>query len=370
MRRIVAFTRREPVLCISALLAAASMAAVPPSPAYAAYIDLRVLCLLFCLMAVVSGFRSCGVFDLLAQRLLSGQRSFRAVCLLLVLLPFFSAMLVTNDVALITFVPFAIYVLDLAGRRDALIRVVVLQTVAANLGSMATPVGNPQNLYLYAHYQLSMGEFARLLLPLTAVSLLLLAAAGARGDGTTVSITFQERAALRGGWRFLLYLALFVLCLLSVLRVFPYGYLTVIVAAALLLAEPVLLRRVDYGLLLTFVCFFVFSGNLGALPAIHDLLAKLLERNTLLCSAAVSQVISNVPAALLLSGLTEDWQGLLAGVDIGGLGTPVASLASLISLRFCLAQRDCRPGRYLLAFTAVNLIGLAVLLPLAAWLIG
>jgi len=357
------------VLCAAALLALGSMAVIPPSGEYLGYIDFRVLCLLFCLMAVVDGVRECGLFDLLAQRLLSGRKSFRTVCVLLVLLPFFCSMLVTNDVSLIAFVPFAIFILDLAGRRDALIRVIVLQTMAANLGSMATPVGNPQNLYLYARYRLSPGQFFSLMLPLTALSLVLLLAAAAWGGGAPIEIVFPERAELKDRARFGLYGLLFLLCLATVFRLVTWPVLLAVVLPCLAAASPKLLRRADYGLLLTFVCFFIFSGNLGRLPAVHGTLAALLERDTLLCSAAVSQIISNVPAAVLLSGLTEDWAGLLAGVDVGGLGTPVASLASLISLKFYLTQRDRQAGRFLLFFTAANLLGLAVLLPLAAWLI-
>ena len=367
-QKLFSLAKREPVLLVSAVLALGSMLLVPPGPEYLSYIDPRVLCLLFCLMAVVAGLRECGLFELLAQRLLAGRKPFRAVCALLVMLPFFCSMLVTNDVALIAFVPFAIFVLDLARRRDAIIRVVVLQTVSANLGSMATPVGNPQNLYLYARYQLSAGDFFSLLGPLAAVSLAGLLAASALGGGQALSIAFPQRARLQSAPRLALYAALFALCLLCVLRVLPYGVLTVVVAAALLAVSPGLLQKVDYGLLLTFVCFFIFSGNLGRLPAVHDLLSRLLGRNTLVGSAAVSQVISNVPAAILLSGFTEDWRGLLAGVDVGGLGTPVASLASLISLKAYLALEDRRVGRYLLWFAAANGIGLLILLPLAAWL--
>ncbi len=366
---VLRFLKKEPVLSVSAVLAVASMAVVPPSAAYLSYIDVRVLCLLFCLMAVIAGFQECGMFSVLAQRLLSGRKPFRVICLLLVVLPFFSSMLVTNDVALITFVPFAILVLELAGRQDQLIRVVVLQTVAANLGSMATPVGNPQNLFLYAHYQLSAGEFFALLFPLTGLSFMLLLVASVWGGGAPIQITFPERARMQGGKRLVVYCALFVLCLLSVFRVLHYGVLTGVVALALLVASPKLLRQVDYGLLLTFVFFFIFSGNLGQMPAIYDILSRLLEQNTLLCSAAVSQVISNVPAAVLLSGLTQDWRGLLAGVDVGGLGTPVASLASLISLKFYLRTEERQVGKYMLWFMGANIIGLAILLPVASLLV-
>ena len=364
------FIRREPVLSISFVCALVSAFFVPPSAAYVDYIDLRVLCLLFCLMAVVAGLQECGLFLVLAQRLLAGERPVRLISLTLILLPFFCSMLVTNDVALITFVPFAILVLEMVGRRDLLIPIISLQTVAANLGSMATPVGNPQNLFLYAHFYLSMGDFLSLLLPLTLISLVGLAAAGLYFGGKGwISVSFPEQVRLTSPKHLALYLVLFGLCLLSVCRILPYGILTVLVIVSLLLARRQLLGQVDYMLLLTFVCFFIFSGNLGQMPTVRAGLGSLLSRSPLLCSAAASQVISNVPAAVLLSGLTEDWKGLLAGVDVGGRGTPVASLASLISMKSYLRSRQAKPLPYFLWFTAANVVGLLVLLPVAARLV-
>ena len=362
MEKLKTFFHKEPVLSIAAAAALLSMLLVPPSAAYLGYIDVRVLCLLFCLMAVVLGFRSCGLFTALAGKLLSGCRSLRKLAFLLVMLPFFSSMLVTNDVALITFVPFAILVLSLVGRRDMLIRVVTLQTVAANLGSMATPVGNPQNLFLYAAYDLSAGAFFAAVLPLTAASFLLLALAMLWIPKAEIRVELEEGEKLRMGVPLVAYGVLFVLCLLSVFRVLPYYVLTVIVAAAMFALDRRLLKQVDYGLLVTFVCFFVFAGNMGELAPVRALLTDLLSRSALFSSALASQVISNVPAAVLLSGFTEDWKGLLLGVNVGGLGTLIASLASLISFRFYAAEQDSRAGKYLLVFTAVNLVCLVLLL--------
>ena len=368
MKKVLSFLKKEPTLCAAAVLAAGSMFAVPPSAAYWGYIDFRVLGLLFCLMAVVAGFQSCGFFQLLAQDILGKCGSCRTLRVLLVALPFFCSMLVTNDVSLIAFVPFAILALNTLGQRRDIIRVVVLQTVAANLGSMATPVGNPQNLYLYARYQLDAGAFFSTLLPLVAVSFVLLMAAAAWGEARRAEVHFDQPARLTHRGHFAVYLALFGACLLCVFRVLPYQPLTAAVFLVMLVLSPEILKKVDYGLLLTFVFFFIFSGNLGRLTSIHALLADLLERNTLLASAAVSQVISNVPAAVLLSGLTENWKGLLLGVDVGGLGTPVASLASLISLKLYMATPGHTLGRYLLFFAAANILGLLLLLPLAALL--
>lgn len=368
--RLLRRLRAEAVLCISLAAALLSALFVPPDAAYLSYIDLRVLCLLFALMAVVQGFVRCGLFRLLAERLLSGERTLRALCLLLVLLPFFVSMLVTNDVALIALVPFTFFLLRQAEAEALGVRVCVLQTVAANLGSMATPIGNPQNLYLYARYALTAGQFFGVVLPLALVSLVALAltavlSAPPRGR---VHVTFEQPARIADARRLAAYLALFLLCLAAVFRLVHYAIAAAAALLLLLLLDRPLLRRIDYGLLLTFCCFFVFSGNLGRIPAVRALLESLLARSTLLCAAAASQCISNVPAAILLSGFTGDWQGLLAGVNIGGLGTPVASLASLISLRLYLKEPGARARRFLSVFTLVNVAGLALLLGVAALL--
>ena len=358
---VLRFWKKEPVLCIAAVCALASVALNPPSAAYLNYIDWRVISLLFCLMSVVAGLQECGVFAVLAQRLLAGERRMRFVTLVLVLLPFFISMLVTNDVALITFVPFAVLVLGLIGRTERLIYIVVLQTIAANLGSMATPVGNPQNLYLYANYELTAGQFFAVMLPLSLVSLvgLVIAALCVKPEGIRVS--FADQARIQAPGRLGLMAGLFVLCLLSVFRVLAYPALLAVVLAAMLIFDRPLFRRVDYCLLLTFFCFFLFAGNVGACQPIHDAISAVMEGHTALTAGLTSQVISNVPAAVLLSGFTADWRGLLIGTNVGGLGTPIASLASLISLKAYMKSPNARTGRYLLVFLAANGVGLAVL---------
>ncbi len=369
MSRIYAFIRKEPVLIIAFLAALLSMLANPPSAEYLEFIDLRVLCLLFSLMAVIAGLQACNLFDMLARKLLAGKKRIRTVVLILVLMTFFSAMLVTNDVALITFVPFAILVMGAIGRMDLLIWVVVMQTLAANLGSMATPVGNPQNLFLYARYGLSGGDFFGLMLPLAALSLVLIFLLGLRVPRQEIRVEFDEKAAIKSPWRLGLYGGLFVLCLLSVFQVLHYGILTGLIVLALLISDRRLLLKVDYCLLLTFVCFFIFAGNIGAVDSVRELLSGLLEKNALLTTAAASQVISNVPAAVLLAGFTEDWRGLLAGSNIGGMGTVIASLASLISYKIYAASPGAKGGRYIAVFTLVNVIGLAILLPVSLLLL-
>lgn len=364
--RITAFVKGEAVLCAAAVCALITMVLVPPDGEYIGYIDLRVLCLLLCLMAVVAGVQSCGAFQWLAEQMLRRRPGPRTLGIILVLLPFFVSMAVTNDVALITFVPFTLLLLEQMDCRRSAVPLLVLQTVAANLGSMATPVGNPQNLYLYAAYELTPADFFPVVLPLTGIAMVCLAIAAAPVLPKELPVPELTGQSLKNPRKLALYGVLFVLSLLTVFRLLPYGILTVIVVAALALAEPSLLRKLDFGLLATFVCFFIVSGNLGRLPAVHDLLQSLLESSTLLTGVFTSQVISNVPAAVLLSGFTDNWRDLLLGVDIGGLGTPIASLASLITLKLYLRARGARPGRFLAVFTLANVAGLAILLAATA----
>lgn len=364
-----AFVHGEPVLSASLVCAVISMFFAPPSAAYLGYIDTRVLILLFCLMAVVSGMQKYDVFDLLAQKLLAGRHALRTIVLLLTLLPFFASMAITNDVALITFVPFAILVLGLVGQRALLIPVIVLQTVAANLGSMVTPVGNPQNLFLYASYELSASQFFGVVLPFALVSLVGVAALALCRKSCILQVSFAEPKQITDGKRVTFFGVLFILCLLTVFHVLPDLALLGLVCLSLLLIDRDIFRRIDYGLLLTFVCFFLFVGNIGSLDGVHTSLQNIVGSSPLLASLAASQIISNVPAAVLLRSFTENWQALLLGVNIGGLGTPIASLASLISFRFYAHTPEAKPGRYLAWFTLINVVGLVILVALA-WVLG
>lgn len=362
MRQLKQFIQKETVLCIAALCALATMVLVPPDAEYLHYIDFRVLCLLLCLMAVVAGFKSLGAFDWLTYQLLRRIRSGRVLGVTLVLLPFFCSMLVTNDVALIVFVPFTLALLAGLGCEGSMVPVIVLQTVAANLGSMATPVGNPQNLYLYAAYSLEAGEFFSVVLPLTLVSLVALSLAALPVLPRKLPEQNIREVRIASAGKMCLYAALFCLCLLTVFRVVPYPVTTAVVVIALALADRKLLKEIDFMLLLTFVCFFVVSENLGRVEAVRSFLQALLSANTLLTAVGASQVISNVPAAVLLSAFTDQWRELLAGVNIGGLGTPIASLASLITLKLYLRWPGAKIGRFLAVFTIANLAGLVLLL--------
>lgn len=362
LTKIREFIRKETVLCIAALCAAATMFLVPPSLAYLHYIDFRVLCLLLCLMAVVAGFKAVGAFQWLTYQLLHRIHSGRVLGVTLVMLPFFCSMLVTNDVALLIFVPFTLELLTQLDCRRSIIPVLVLQTVAANLGSMATPVGNPQNLFLYAAYELGGMEFFSVTLPLTAVSLICLVIASVPVLPTELPHQELEAAEITNVRRLLIFAMLFVLCLLTVFRVVPYPVTTAVIVVLLMVMDRQILKQVDYMLLATFVCFFIVSENLGQVEGVRHFLQTLLNRSALLTAVGASQIISNVPAAVLLSGFTEQWRALLAGVNIGGLGTPIASLASLITLKLYMRWPEADTMRFMGVFLLANIIGLAVLL--------
>ena len=360
MAAIRSFVRREPVLLIAAVAALISCFFVPPDPAYLDYMDFRTLALLYCLMTVVAGLRQAGFFSWLAHNLCENIKSVRLIGLVLVMLCFFSAMLITNDVALLTFVPFAVVVLGLAHHRQELIRIVVLQTVAANLGSMLTPVGNPQNLYLFSYYDLGFGDFLRVTLPIWLLSLLLIALSCLSLPRSPLSLFLGEKPDLNVR-SLRLYLVLFLVCVLVVLRILRWPIMLGIIVVVLMIYDRQILLKADFMLLLTFVAFFVFSGNLSRIDEVNRLLSQLLDGRVYLTSLLASQVISNVPAALLLSGFTSDASSLLLGVNIGGLGTPIASLASLISMKLYAHSEHAHTGKYLAEFTLVNLVFLLLL---------
>jgi len=365
MKSLLTFIKKEAVLCAAGLLAVISAFIVPPSVAYLKYIDYRVLALLFGLMLVVAGFQSIGFFRYLGDRLLAKASCTRHLCLLLVFLCFFSSMLITNDVALLTFVPFAVMLFAMAGEEKLLIPVVVLQTIAANLGSMLTPIGNPQNLYVYSTYAFSPADFVLHMLPLSALSagLLLLCSillpnrplAAPAGQNSSPAVKVPAAGKL------IAYTLLFLVCLLCVFRFISWPVMLGILICAVFFLDRKLFRSVDYFLLLTFVCFFLFIGNMQRIPAISDLLRSLITGRELLLGTLFSQCISNVPAAILLSGFTDQALPLLYGVNVGGLGTLIASLASVISYRLYSGSRNARKGAYLKVFTLYNVLFLVVL---------
>jgi Na+/H+ antiporter NhaD/arsenite permease-like protein len=370
--KIIRFFKQETVLCAAFALAIVSMFFVHPDKGYIGYVDFRTLAILFCLMSVMAGLQKSGVFQCIAQALLSKVCKAWQLVLILVLLCFFSSMLVTNDVALITFVPFTLIVLGMIGpeaKRQLMVPVVVLQTIAANLGSMLTPIGNPQNLYLYGKAGLSLGNFLLLMLPYASVALTVILAwslVQSRAYHGPVQVSFSEVEKISGSNVHLaVYAVLFVLALLTVARVVPYGVTLGVTIAALIVMDRSIFGRVDYSLLLTFVGFFIFIGNIGRIPVFSQILQQIVSGHEVLAGVATSQVISNVPAALLLSGFTEDLSALIIGVNLGGLGTLIASMASLISYKLIVREESQVKGAYFRYFTVTNVYFLAILIVFA-----
>lgn len=368
MKKTIEFIKKEAVLCAALFLAVISMFFVFPDKEYAGYIDFRTLGILFSLMTVMEGLKSIGVFRFTAEGLLERAGTVRSVAMILVGLCFFSSMIITNDVALITFVPFTIVIFGMLGaeaEEKLLIPIVVMQTIAANLGSMLTPLGNPQNLYLYGISGLSLGEFMLLLLPFVILAFIMLMVwifvKTAKSD-LKAEISITDNTQKLSKVRLAVYLILFAVCLLVVANVLHYAAAVTAAIAVLLVMDRGLLKKIDYSLLLTFVGFFVFIGNMSRIEFINSFLSRIIDGNEFAVSVGASQIISNVPAALLLSGFSENYEKLILGTDIGGLGTLIASMASLISFKYMAKERPKAKKSYFASFTAANIIFLAAMI--------
>ena len=357
------FIEKETVLVIAFFLAVLSCLAIRPSVSeLAGYIDFHVLGVLLSLMMVVAGLQKVGVFDFIGIKLLTHVADTRAIVMVLVMLCFFLSMAFTNDVALLTFVPFAIFVLEKAGHPELLVSAIVLQTIAANLGSMLTPIGNPQNLFIYQYYGLELSEFVETVLPYAALSFVLLVVLVLNSKKENVKLSETDFAAVNAEWgKAGAYTLLFLVAIASVLGFFHWLAVLMFIVGAIAMIDRGIFKNVDYCLILTFVFFFVFIGNMGSIPLIREILGSLIAGNEVLVGIAASQAISNVPAALLLSEFTTNGKDLLIGVNLGGLGTLIASMASLISYKLFAHRYNDLKGKYFLWFTVMNLGFLAVL---------
>ncbi len=357
----------QEVLIASFVLAVASMFLIPPSADYLDYIDVRTLCILLAMMAVIAAIADTGVLENTATKLLSRCRKPFPICAVLILVPTFLSMFITNDVALLTFVPFGFLVLRSADRMDLVIPVAVFQTIGANAGSSLFPFGNPQNIFLSSKYGIDTMDFLAVTGWVAFGGILMMCALMRSLDGYTDlhNSTVEEVAETRRDVdrrRLVVMIAVMALCIAAVLRIIPYLPATAVAVFIVALVSRGSFRRVDWGLLLTFVFLFVFAGNISHVEAVREALEGMMAWDPMVSSALVSQVVSNVPAAVMLSNFTDDWQCLLAGVNIGGFGTPIASMASVITLRLYSRMEGARVKRYLLIFTAANIVMLAFLL--------
>lgn len=374
LRKILTFFQKETVLSISAILAILSMFIVHPSSRYFSYIDFRTLSLLFCLMSIVAGLSEIGLFDYLAEKILSRANSIKSIIVLLVLLCFFFSMIITNDVALITFVPLAIIILKKMSEKQKnywILRTVVMQTIAANLGSMLTPIGNPQNLYLYARANMSALALIRLMLPYSIAALVLLLVwiqiAAHREPGSTTESHISELFSIHktkapNQTSLIGYLILFLICLLVVAHIIDYRISFILVIGYIFFKNWHLFKKVDYSLLLTFTALFIFIGNLKCIPQFNHFLISIIDGHETLTAILSSQIISNVPTAILLSGFTKNYSALIIGTNIGGLGTLIASMASLISFKYIAKEKTTLRGKYFMMFTIANIVFLILLL--------
>ena len=355
------FVKKEAVFVISSICAIISMFFVPPNKDYISYIDYRVIALLYILISVVAGLSKSGIFNKISRFLISKVKNARIMVMVLWMLCFFMSMIITIDVALITFVPLAIIVLKMSENEKYIIYTIVLQTIAANLGSMLTPMGNPQNLYLYSYYNVDTLEFFKITMPVIVLSFVLLIAFSfyIKPDNIIVDIKEDNK---KSGKLLYLYILLGILALLSVFKALDYKIVLITTIILELIFDREIFKRVDWFLLLTFVAFFIFVGNIGNINIIKNVITNLIKGKEVLVSALTSQVISNVPSAVMLSGFTNDYRGLILGTNIGGLGTLVASLASLISFKLYMQEENSNSKKYLAIFSLLNFVFIIILL--------
>ena len=360
LSHLLDFIHRNTVLVIAIVAAAVSSLLVPPDENYLSYFDFKTLTCLFCTLAVICALKNVHFFTILARKIVRCAGNTRSAIFALVCITFIGSMLIANDMALLTFLPLGLYVLNSTGKTKYMAFTFIMQNIAANLGGMLTPFGNPQNLYLYTKFHIPNGEFMTIMAPPFVVAVLLI---------TLCCIVFVKPEPLEIAdeamklpvKRTAVYLALFALAIAIVFRGIPFWIGLVVIPAVLFVMDKKALKMVDYPLLLTFVFFFVFSGNMARIDAVRELFSWLLQKSTLLFGVLSCQVISNVPSAILLSQFTDNYPALLLGVNIGGVGTLIASLASLITFREYTKQNKAKTRYYILLFSAFNFAFLILL---------
>ena len=321
------FFKKETVFSISLILALISCFFVRPSINYLKYINWDTIILLFAIMLIVEVLKNITIFEILVRKLLVRVRGTRGLVFILVFTCFFSSIFITNDVSLIIFVPFAILALRKIDRTDLIIFTVCLQTIAANVGCMVLPIGAPHNIVLYTVSNVSFESFFLILLPYIIVSVVfLLILTFLTPNDHIMSLSFRKIGVNRQDF---------------IKRIF---------------------LGVDYFLLLTFIALFILIGNLENIPFFTLIFKKWIVGNEVICGVLTSQIISNVPAAMLLTGFSTNYEAIIVGINIGGFGTLIASMANLISFKILAREFDEFKARYLVVFTVFNVILLVILL--------
>lgn len=354
------FISKNLVMCIAFVVAVITSVIVPVDRQYIGYFDFKTLTCLFCVLAVVCALKNIKFFYILADKIVRVFKNAKMCVLALVYITFIGSMLIANDMALLTFLPLGYFVLTAASKRKYMAFTFIMQNIAANLGGMLTPFGNPQNLYLYSKYNIPNLEFISIMALPFLFSIIII---------TVCCLIFvkseplklKDEAMLLNKKRTALYLTLFALSIVIVFRVISYWVGLIIIPPVLLVFDRKALKSVDYGLLFTFVFFFIFAGNMARIDIVRDLFSSLLNKNTLLVSIASCQFISNVPSAILLSQFTENYKDLLVGVNIGGVGTLISSLASLITFREYVKHNPGKTRYYIAIFSAFNFAFLIIL---------
>ncbi len=359
-RYLAQFAKKNSVMLIALFAAAITSMIVPPDKTYLDYFDYRTLTCLFCVLAVVCALKNIRFFYMLARKIVELFKTARMAVLGLVYITFIGSMLIANDMALLTFLPLGYLVLTTTEKQKYMAVTFILQNIAANLGGMLTPFGNPQNLYLYSKFAIPTGEFMGIMAVPFAVSIALVTACCFLFIKAE-PLSLEEEQIKLAPKRTTAYLLLFALSIVIVFRGIPYWIGLIVIPVALLFLDRKALRQVDYPLLLTFVFFFIFSGNMARIEGVRELFSRLLAKNTLLVSILSCQVISNVPSAILLSQFTGNYADLLVGVNIGGVGTLISSLASLITFREYVKHNPKKAGKYIALFSAFNFVFLVIL---------
>ena len=354
------FVLSNTVAVIATVAAIVTSVIVPPDVEYLSYIDFKTISCLFATLAVICALRNIRFFTFVARKIVSLTGNLRAAAVALVYITFIGSMLIANDMALLTFLPLGHTVMKETGQSKYTAYVFVLQNIAANLGGMLTPFGNPQNLFLYSNFSIPTLEFMGIMLPHFLIAIALVTVCAALLPGKKLTLTENTMTSLPAG-RTIIYSVLFFIAIASVFNVVPYYIAVVMMVAAFIFLDRDALRKVDYPLLITFVMFFIFAGNMSRIGVVERLFSYLLDKGTMVFSILSCQVISNVPSAILLSRFTENYPALLIGVNIGGTGTLIASLASLITFREYTKENPRGTGKYLLIFTGMNLLFLVVL---------
>jgi len=333
---------------------------VPFDAEYLNYFNWTTLATLFCTLAVVAALSHIHVFEIISKAIVLKLHNLRNATLGLVFITFVGSMLLANDMALLTFLPLGYFVLSSTDNKQAMAFTFIMQNIAANLGGMVTPFGNPQNLFLYAYYNIDTLEFMKIMFPSFATSIILIVAICFLVKPVPLTLKNDNNYTLDKK-RTVIYSILFILSILLVFRVIPYLQGTILITLALLILDKESIKEVNYPLLATFCAFFVFSGNMARIPAVSAFFSYVLQINELLFGILSCQIISNVPSAVLLSHFTDNYQSLLPAVNIGGCGTLIASLASLITFSEYKKHNPEGVKLYITKFSIINFSLVAIL---------